>query len=118
MTKPADLPATWRDRADELEPYATPAAEAFRRAAAELEAALQARATEELTLGEAAEASGYSKRRLRELLADGTIPQAGRKGGPRIRRGDLPVRPGQSPRASADGYDADVDADALAGAIA
>lgn len=117
MTTPADLPATWRDRADELEPYAAPAAEAFRRAAAELDAALRARAAEELTLGEAAEASGYSKRRLRELVADGTIPQAGRKGAPRIRRADLPVKPGQSPRHETVGYDADADADALAGAI-
>lgn len=60
----------------------------------ELEEALAAADDEELTLAEAAGESGYSKRRLRELLADGSIPNAGRTGAPRVRRADLPRKPG------------------------
>jgi hypothetical protein len=92
----ADLPATWRTRAAELERFAPAAAEAFKAAADELEVALRAAADEELTLEQAAQASGYSTRRLRELLADGTIENAGRKGAPRVRRGDLPRRAKQT----------------------
>lgn len=105
-----DLPAAWRDRAAELEPYAGPAAEAFRRAADELDAALREAADEELTLQEAAEESGYSTRRLRELLSEGEVPMgpSGRKGRPRIRRADLPRKPG-STRGPAD-YDPTTDA--------
>jgi hypothetical protein len=93
---PSALPATWRHRAEELRPYAPAAAEAFRAAADELEAALREAADEELTLAAAAEASGYSARRLRELISGGELPNAGRKGAPRIRRGDLPRRAAKS----------------------
>jgi hypothetical protein len=92
-----DLPATWRDRAAELDPYAPPAAEAFRTAAAELEATLRAAADEELTLAEAAAESGYSAERLRRKVAGGEIPNAGRKGAPRIRRADLPRKATERP---------------------
>lgn len=111
---PAALPDTWRARADELARYAAPAAEAFRMAAAELEAALRVAADESLTLAEAAAESGYSTRRLRELLADGEIPQAGRKGSPRIRRADLPRRAGRP----SGGYDPAADAASIAARIA
>jgi hypothetical protein len=112
---PADLPRTWRDRAGELRPYAPAAAVAWTRAADELEAALAAAADEELTLGEASSESGYSERRLRELLAEGAIPMAagGRKGRPRILRRDLPRRAGAARAAPTGGYDADLDAAAL-----
>jgi hypothetical protein len=104
---PAELPATWRSRADELRPYAPAAAEAFARAADELAAAMAEAADTPLTLAEAAEESGYSERRLRELLAAGDVPNAGRKHRPRVRRGDLPRRPR---KASSNGYDAGEDA--------
>jgi hypothetical protein len=55
-----------------------------------------------LTLEEAEIESGYSRSRLRHLVADGTIPNAGRKGSPRIRRGDLP----RKARGSGLGFDA------------
>jgi hypothetical protein len=106
------LPGAWRSRAADLEPYATSAAEAFRVAADELEEALRVAEDEELTLSEAAAASGYSERRLREMLADETLPQAGRKGRPRIRRADLPRKPQASGGGS---YDVDADADSLVG---
>lgn len=103
---PADLPAVWRRLASDLAPYAPAAAEAFRRAAGELASALRSSSAEELTLAEASAESNYSPRRLREMLAEGTIPNAGRKGAPRVRRGDLPRRPARAPT----GYDAESDA--------
>lgn len=115
---PDALPSTWRDRAGELERYAPAAAAAFWTAAGELEEALQTRADEPLTLDEAAAESGYSKRRLRELVAEGTIPNAGRKHAPRIRRGDLPMRPGATSTSRPEiGYDVDQDAGELAGRV-
>jgi hypothetical protein len=91
VRSPADLPAAWRERAAEMRRYgAEPQAVTLDAVAAELEAALRAEADEELTLAEAAAESGYSSERLRRKVADGEIPNAGRKGAPRIRRGDLP----------------------------
>ncbi len=46
---------------------------------------------EELTLGRAAEESGYSYSTLQQKVNRGEIPNAGRKGRPLIRRCDLPV---------------------------
>jgi hypothetical protein len=89
---PVDLPSTWRTRAAELERYAPAAAEAFRVAAAELEEDRRKAADEELTLGEAARESGYSERRLRELIAEKKLPNVGRKHAPRLRRADVPRR--------------------------
>lgn len=114
---PDALPDAWQARAADLERYAPPAAEAYRVAARELAEALQAAADKPLTLEEAAEESGYSKRRLRELVADGEIPNAGRKHVPRIRRGDLPRKPGSSEETPGGGYDPDADAAELAGRL-
>lgn len=77
-----------------------------RESAAELDAALRGAADTELTLDQAASESGYSKRRLRELIASEDLPNAGRKGAPRIRRRDLP----RKPRPAADGFDDDAEA--------
>jgi hypothetical protein len=109
----AELPASWRTRAAELERFAPAAAEAFRDAAAELDAALQAESDEELTLSEAAKVSGYSDRRLRELIADGVVPNAGRKGAPRVRRADLPLRRGKLRPPERGTYDVQADAQRL-----
>lgn len=106
----ADLAATWRARADELERFAPPAAVALRDCAQQLEAAMRAAANDVLTLAEAALASGYSPDRLRHLIAAGELPQAGRKGAPRIRRADLPKR---TQRATVTAYDPAADARAL-----
>jgi len=75
---------------------------------AELETTLRAAADEALTLEQAAAESGYSPERLRKLIADGTIPQAGRRHAPRVKRGDLPTR-ARRPAASTQ-YDPDADA--------
>ena len=82
--------------------------------ARQVDAAVAALDAEALTLVEAAAESGLSADHLGRLLRTGTIPNAGRKGAPRIRRADLP----RSPRrllASEEGgsYDPITDARAL-----
>lgn len=101
------LPASWREKADDLDALAAAAqATSLRWCASQLETALAAAADEALTLEQAATESGYSPERLRKLIADGTIPQAGRKHAPRVKRGDLPSRA----RRPASAYSADEDA--------
>ncbi len=64
-----------------------------------------------LTLTEAANCSGYSTDHLGRLIRDGTIPNAGRPSAPRIRRRDLPQKPGTLvARDSQVAYDAGADA--------
>lgn len=49
---------------------------------------------EALNLRKAARESGYSVDHLGRLLSEGQLPNAGRPNAPRIRRGDLPRKPG------------------------
>ena len=70
---------------------------------------------EPLSLREAAARSGYSEDHLARLIRQGTIPNAGRRGAPRIRRGDLPRRPkGPVAPTTPDAYDVVADARKLA----
>ena len=71
--------------------------------ATELREAVRLHAAELLCPAEAEAACGYSRRRLRELEAEGKLRNHGRKGAPRYRRGDLPTKPN-------DGYDAAAEA--------
>lgn len=87
------LAARWREEAGLLRGYgASEAAAAAESHAEQLTEAVAEAEHEILTLDEAASVSKYSKRRLRELVADGSIPNSGRKGAPRIKRKDLPKR--------------------------
>jgi hypothetical protein len=93
-----ELPSAWRDRAEVLRRYgAAEPATALEAAAAELEAALHADAAELLTLQEAALEGGYSVDHLGRLLRDHPALNAGSPGRPRIRRADLPTKPGHTP---------------------
>lgn len=67
-------------------------ARALEWAAEQVERAADQRADERLTLAEAALRSGYSEDHLARLVREGRLPNAGRRGAPRIRAGDLPVR--------------------------
>jgi hypothetical protein len=62
----------------------------------DLAAALEAHRLELLTLREAADESGYSYSSLEKSVRDGDIPNYGKKGRPRVRRGDLPRKAAQS----------------------
>ena len=69
----------------------------LRRLAGELTAAWREWDAEELDISQAAAESGYSEARLRELAREGSIPDnrpPGSQGPIRIRRCDLPRKPG------------------------
>lgn len=119
MSRLATLPGQWRDFAAQLRAVAAEGqARALEQAAQQLETALTAEQNEVLTLAEAAVRSGLSQDHLRRLVAQGAIPQAGRKGAPRIRTGDLPRKPrAAAGQGSAGGYDLDADARALLGKL-
>src|SRR5947209_1768830 len=61
---------------------------------ADLAALQQAQSAEAVTLKEAARLGGYSSDHLQRLVAEGQLENVGRKGRPRIRRADVPTRPG------------------------
>ena len=68
--------------------------------ALELQEVLEGLQNEALTLGEAAEESGYSKDHLARLTREGTIPNVGRPGAPRVQRANLPTKTGTLPSRS------------------
>jgi hypothetical protein len=108
------LLAEWRADADRMRRYGHEAtATVCELHARQVEAAMAAMEAEALTLVEAAEESGLSADHLGRLLRTGAIPNAGRKGAPRIRRGDLPRSP-RRPLASASRADYDPITDARA----
>lgn len=89
------LADSWREDAERFREYgAETLATACERHADDLEDSLREWVLEPLTVADAADESGYSERRLRELLSDGTLPNAGRAGAPRIRRCHLPAKSG------------------------
>lgn len=102
MTEPAPigaiiatLPDSWRTRAALFERHgATEAARTLTVVADELEAAMRAEATDTLTLEDAHRVSGYTADRLGRMIRNGTLANVGRKHAPRVRRGDLPCKPG------------------------
>ena len=61
--------------------------------AAELDGAIRKHVDELLTIEEAVEESGYSRRAIEDQLKSGKLPNAGKPRQPRVRRGDLPYRP-------------------------
>ena len=90
----------WERRAQDLGPYAPPAATALRACARELEEALRSRDGAVLTLAQASRESGYSTRQLSRELTDGNIVNVGRPNAPKIRRSELPRKPGYLPQAA------------------
>ena len=91
LVLPAELASRWRSTAEDLRRYgAGEAAATLVACATELQEAVQDAHSRPLNLQEAAELSGYSADHLGRLLRDGTLPNAGREGAPRIRVRDLP----------------------------
>lgn len=85
------LAARWREEAAILRRRkATDLAELLEDCATELEAEERERALEALTLEQAVSESGYTYSALQKMLAEGELPNAGKKGKPLVRRGDLP----------------------------
>lgn len=112
MSAYAELADRWRADAVVLRRYGCEAeAQLLESRADELGEAERAAGDEQLSLQEAAAESGYSKRRIRELVSEGKVPNAGRKGAPRVRRSDLPRKPKRG-RSKGSGGDYDPAADA------
>jgi hypothetical protein len=88
-------------------------ARAIEQCARELEATDAAGQDAVLTLTEAARESGHSVEHIGRLVRQGVIPNSGRKGAPRVRRGDLPRRARRVAFESDNGYDLAADARAL-----
>lgn len=93
----ADL---WRERAEN---YAADGGmvngeETYKRVAEELEEAIRDFKMERLTVAEAADESGYSESHLRRLVREGGLPSADGDQRLRIRRRDLPRKPGHGTR--------------------
>lgn len=63
----------------------------------DIDAVVARRENDVLSLPEAARLSGYSSGHLGRLIRKGEIANAGRHCAPRIRRQDLPVKPGYLP---------------------
>jgi hypothetical protein len=89
----AALPTQWRARASDLERFAPAAAQAFRECADQLVEAHQS-AEESVSLKEASLLGGYSIDALQKMVAAGRLANAGRKGKPRIKRLEVPIKPG------------------------
>ena len=68
-------------------------ARALEWASERIEQALDRLDDQPLTLAEAALRSGYSRDHLARIIREGRVPNAGRRGSPRIRAADLPIRP-------------------------
>ena len=95
MKELESLAARWLEEAEILERYKDErGASLCRMHAVELTDAAARQESELLTLAQASEASGYTADHLRHLIADGSIPNGGRRGSPRILRRDLPTKPG------------------------
>ena len=92
------LAARWREDAELLSGHGCVSeSKICLKHADELEATLQEWESEVLTVAQASEESGYTEAHLRELAREGTLPdgrESGSQGPIRIRRGDLPRRPG------------------------
>ena len=82
-----------------------PRARSLEWAASKVEQALRDESDDLLTLSEAAEISGYHPDSLARMVRDGQIPDLRppkSKGMIRIRRGDLPIKPGRPHTPDAD----------------
>jgi hypothetical protein len=87
------LAERFRERAEMVRAWAAAdsAAKAWEAAAAELESSYQHFNAEAVTLDDAAEECGISRRTLERKIASNEIPNVGERGRPRVRRGDLPT---------------------------
>ena len=96
VTNPiADAVSEWRRHAGTFREHAQePVAIAYERCAEHLEILLSEYTTALLTLKEASALGGYSEDHLGRMVREKKIRNAGRTGAPRIRRADVPTKPG------------------------
>lgn len=105
----------WRRDAEVLHRWgATIQADVLERCAEEHQAFIVQREQATLTLQQAARESGYSEDHLGRLVREGTIPNAGSKHRPRLRRCDVPRKAGAVAPPVRPVYDVEADARKLA----
>lgn len=122
----AEFRQRWERRRDEWARFgvSVDGAKLAAEVVADLDAFESSAADEVLTLTDAARESGYSAEHLRHLIASGQLENAGRKHAPRVKRSDLPRKPGASasivrPEGSThSSYNVDADALSLVGRLA
>ena len=116
----ADLPPRWTDEATIFRKRGREDLALFLESyLAELEAEMRNEENEPLTIAQAAAEGGYSEEHLRRLVREEQIPNAGRPNAPRIRRADVPKKPGRSvanrdAQLPSNGYNVDEDARGIA----
>ena len=92
---PRELVAVWRETARLLSNHEhRSTAIAYETCADALEAATQKSSEQPLTIKDASRLGGYSEDHLGRMVRERKIPNAGRKGAPRIRRADVPIKAG------------------------
>ena len=96
MSAPVDsLLRRWYADAEKLRSWGAEAkAQVVDRCATELAETIATQDAEPLSLAEAAKESGYCVSHLRRLITEGKLRDVAEKGQPRVRRGDLPRKPG------------------------
>ena len=94
------LLARWSSRAQEFRRLrvSVDGATLIEELMADVQVVHDSRSAEHLTLQEASKLGGYSDDYLQRLVATGAIRNVGRRGRPRIRRSDVPIKPGHSLR--------------------
>ncbi len=93
MTPYQDLADRWELEAEQADRYGDERGATIARLhASELRECVRSHRRELLDPTEAAEASGFSTRTLRGLVASGRLENRGAKGSPRYRRSDLPSK--------------------------
>lgn len=99
LPSPEELTTAWLTEAGILHRYGAEAqARVLESCAAALEDWYRTQLVTPLTLKEAARESGYSESTLQQKIAAGRLPNAGKRGAPRILRRDLPRKAGADRR--------------------
>lgn len=93
---PEDFTAKWSHEADSMRHLGAlvNGAALLTDILADFKSVISGQADEILTLAQAALESGYTRDHLRLLIRQNRIPNAGRRRAPRIRRRDVPRKPG------------------------
>lgn len=92
------LLAQWRSDAATIRDYGgKDLADALERCADQLEETMRDEKDESLSLAEASAECGFSASHLGRQVRDGKLSNVGKKGAPRVRRGDLPRKPSTDP---------------------
>ena len=114
---PAEFLAKWATEADAMQRRGVMVngAGLLSEVLADFKALMSGQSEAVMSLPEAAARSGYSVEHLGRLVRQGRVPNAGRKGAPRVKAADLPRKPASLVPAGPRSYDPVADARSLLG---